>query len=110
MAELGKMTVTELVSKVLSDEHGDALKEAVAYLADALMEAEVEAQAGARYRERSPERKAGATATGSGAGRPEWVRSNWPSPSSARGPTSPASWSRGAGASRPSSPASRRPT
>jgi hypothetical protein len=40
MAELGRMTLEELVSKVLWDEHGDVLCRAVAYLADALMEAE----------------------------------------------------------------------
>lgn len=56
MADLGRMSIEELVSKVLADEHGDWLREAVAFLADALMEAEVEGLCGAGYRERSPER------------------------------------------------------
>jgi len=33
MADLGRMTIEELVSKVLADEHGDWLREAVAFLA-----------------------------------------------------------------------------
>lgn len=56
MADLGRMTIEELAGKVLADEHGDWLREAVAFLADALMEAEVEGACGAGYRERSPER------------------------------------------------------
>jgi transposase-like protein len=56
MADLGRMTIEELAGKVLTDEHGDWLREAVAFLADALMEAEVEQVCGAGYRERSPER------------------------------------------------------
>src|SRR5437867_11359362 len=56
MAEVGRMTIEELASKVLADEHGDWLREAVALVADALMEAEVEGLCGAGYRERSPER------------------------------------------------------
>lgn len=55
MADLGRMTIEELASK-LADEHGDWLLEAAAFLADALMEAEVEGICGAGYRERSPER------------------------------------------------------
>src|SRR5205809_7678376 len=56
MADLGRMTIEELLGKVLADEHGDWMREAVAFLADALMEAEVEGICGAGYRERSPER------------------------------------------------------
>jgi len=56
MADLGRMTIEELASKVLADEHGDWLREAVAFLAEALMEAEVEQACGASYRERSPDR------------------------------------------------------
>jgi putative transposase len=56
MAEFGRMTVEELAGKVLADEHGDWLREAVAFLAEALMETEVERVCGAAYRERSPER------------------------------------------------------
>jgi putative transposase len=56
MAELGRMTLEELVSKVLRDEHGDALRAAVAYLADAVMEAEAEGCCGAGYGQRTPAR------------------------------------------------------
>jgi hypothetical protein len=56
MADLGRMTIEELASKVLADEHGDWLREAVAFLVEALTEAEVEQACGAGYRERSPER------------------------------------------------------
>lgn len=40
----------------MTDLAGDWLRDAVAFLADALMEAEVEQACGAAYRERSPER------------------------------------------------------
>ncbi len=56
MADLGRMTIEEVASKVLADEHGDWLREAVTFLAAALMEAEVEQACGASYCERSPER------------------------------------------------------
>jgi hypothetical protein len=47
MAELGRMTPEGLVSKVLGDGHGDVLRGAVAYSADALMEAQVKERCGA---------------------------------------------------------------
>jgi putative transposase len=56
MGDVSTMTIQELASKVLADEQGDWLREAVAFLADALMEAEVEGICGAGYRERTPER------------------------------------------------------
>jgi putative transposase len=56
MADLGRMTIEEVAGKVLADGHGDWLREAVAFLAEALMEAEVEGVCGAGYRGRSPER------------------------------------------------------
>jgi transposase-like protein len=56
MADVGRMTIGELAGKMLADGHGDWLREAVAFLAEALMEAEVEAACGAGYRERSLER------------------------------------------------------
>ena len=46
----------ELLRKRLGEADLDFLREAVAILADAIMEAEVTAQAGADYGERSPER------------------------------------------------------
>ena len=41
MADLSRMTIEELASKVLADEHGDWLREAVAFLADTLMDAAI---------------------------------------------------------------------
>ena len=69
MADLGRMTVEEFVGKVLTDEHGDWVRQGVAYLADALIEAEVEELAGAAYGERSPERKRRRNGYGSGPSR-----------------------------------------
>jgi transposase-like protein len=58
MTDVGRMSVGELVSKVLADEHADVLRQAVVWLAQELMEAEVSQQAGASYGERSGERLA----------------------------------------------------
>jgi putative transposase len=58
MTDVGRMSVGELVGKVLADEHADVLPQAVCWLAHELMEAEVTAVAGAGYRERDPERTA----------------------------------------------------
>ena len=58
MADVGRMSVQELVGKVLADEHADVLRQAVVWLAQELMEAEVSQAAGAAYGERSGERVA----------------------------------------------------
>ena len=58
MTDVGRMSVGELVGKVLADEHVDLLRQAVVWLAQELMEAEVTAAAGAGYGERSGERVA----------------------------------------------------
>jgi transposase-like protein len=58
MTDVGRMSVAELVGKVLADEHADVLRQAVVWLAQELMEAEVTAAAGAGYGERSGERVA----------------------------------------------------
>ena len=58
MTDVGRMSVGELVGKVLADEHADVLRDAVCWLAQELMEAEVTAAAGAGYGERDPERTA----------------------------------------------------
>jgi putative transposase len=52
----GQVSVQELVGKVLPDEHADVLRQAVVWLAQQLMEAEVPAAAGVGYGERNPER------------------------------------------------------
>ena len=58
MTDVGRMSVGELVGKVLADEHADVLRQAVVWLAQELMEAEVTAVAGAGYGQRNPERAA----------------------------------------------------
>jgi transposase-like protein len=58
MTDVGRMSVQDLLSKVLPDEHADVLRQAVCWLAQQLMEAEVTAAAGAGYGQRSPERPA----------------------------------------------------
>jgi putative transposase len=58
MTDVGRMSVQDLVGKVLADEHADVLRQAVVWLAQQLMEAEVSQAAGAGYGERSGERVA----------------------------------------------------
>jgi mutator family transposase len=110
MTDVGRMSVGELVGKVLADEHTDVLCQAVVWLAQELMEAEVTQAAGASYGERSGDRvtrrngyreRAWDTRVGS-------IELAIPSCGKAR--TSQASWSRVAARSRPWSPSSRRLT
>jgi Transposase, Mutator family len=54
----GQDEVQELLGKVLVDEHADVLRQAVCWLAEQLMEAEVTVAAGAGYGGRSPDRTA----------------------------------------------------
>jgi putative transposase len=56
MADVPRITAQELVGKLMSAEHADLLREAVAWLCVELMEAEVAAQIGAAHGERNPER------------------------------------------------------
>jgi putative transposase len=58
MTDVGRMSVQELLGKVLADEHADVLRQAVGWLAQELMEAEVTAAGGAAYGERSGDRVA----------------------------------------------------
>ena len=58
MTDVGRMSVQELVGKVLAEEHPDVLRQAVVWLAEELMEAEVSQAAGAGYGERNPARAA----------------------------------------------------
>jgi putative transposase len=58
LTDVGRMSVQELLGKVLADEHADVLREAVVWLAHQLMEVEVTAAAGAGYGERSGDRVA----------------------------------------------------
>jgi putative transposase len=57
MTDVGRMSVGELVGKVLADEHA-VLRQAVVWLAQELMEAEVSQAAGAGYGEHHPGRVA----------------------------------------------------
>ena len=58
MTDVGRMSVGELVGKVLADEPADLLRDAVCWLAQELMEAEATAAAGAGYGQGDPERTA----------------------------------------------------
>ena len=57
MAELGRMTAEQAVDKVMASEHADVIREAVRFIIDALMEAEVSELAGAAFGERAPEQR-----------------------------------------------------
>jgi transposase-like protein len=70
MTDVGRMSIQELLGKVLADEHADVLRQAVVWLAQQLMEAEVTAAAGAAYGERSGERAARRNGDRERAGRP----------------------------------------
>jgi transposase-like protein len=56
MAEDRMMTAADVVAQVMSGEHGDWLREAVALIAQQVMEAEVEQRTGAARGERAPGR------------------------------------------------------
>jgi hypothetical protein len=56
MTDVGRMSVGELVGKVLADEHADVLRQAVVWLAQELMEVEGSQRAGAGDGERSGDR------------------------------------------------------
>jgi putative transposase len=56
MAEGQRMTAADVVAKVMASEHGDFVRDAVALVAQELMEAEITAEVGAARGEVSPER------------------------------------------------------
>ena len=58
MADPHNLSTDELVRKVLTDEHADLVREAVAFLCHQIMEAEVSAQIGAGLGERAPAERA----------------------------------------------------
>jgi transposase-like protein len=58
MTDMGRMSVQELLGKMLADEHADVLRQAVCWLAQELMEAKFSLAAGAGYGERHPDRTA----------------------------------------------------
>ena len=57
MADPHNLSADALVRKVLTDEHADLVREAVAFLCQQIMEAEVTAQIGAALGERAPEER-----------------------------------------------------
>jgi putative transposase len=58
MAEGPRMTAAQVADKLLSGEHGDVLRQSVAWMVAELMEAEVAAQIGAELGQRTPDRVA----------------------------------------------------
>ena len=56
MADRHRMTVDEVVSQLLSDEHADFLRESLKWMVEQLMETEVSELIGAGHGERTPER------------------------------------------------------
>ncbi|OWY61347.1 IS256 family transposase, partial [cyanobacterium TDX16] len=54
MADPHNLSTDELVRKVLTDDHADMVREAVSFLCQQIMEAEVSAQIGASLGERAP--------------------------------------------------------
>jgi putative transposase len=56
MAGAERMTVEEVVRKVLREEHGDVIRESVRAVAQELMETEVSELIGAAHGERSEDR------------------------------------------------------
>jgi hypothetical protein len=91
MTDVGRMSVQELLGKVLADEHADVLRQAVVWLAQELMEAEVSERAGAAMGSATLTGWPGGTAIGNGPGTLGWGRSSWPSPGCAPARTSQAS-------------------
>src|SRR3954466_11250379 len=94
MAGAERMTVEEVVRRVLREEHGDVIRESVRLVAQELMEAEVSELIGAQRGERSEDRathRNGYRPRGGTRGR---VRSSCRSRRSARAVTSRASCSR----------------
>jgi len=57
MADPHKLSADALVRKVLTDDHADLVREAVAFLCQQIMEAEVSAQVGAGLGERAPDER-----------------------------------------------------
>jgi putative transposase len=57
MAERPRMTAADLVDKLLTSEHGDVLRDSVAWLVAELMDAEVGELTGAELGERAPDRR-----------------------------------------------------
>src|SRR4051812_7536089 len=105
MAGADRMTIEEVVKKMLLDEHADVIREAVKAVAAEMMEVEVSELIGARHGERRPDDRA---TQRNGYRSRRWdTRAgeiNLEIPKLARAATSRASWSRGGAQSRRYSP------
>ena len=101
MAGADRMTIEEVVKRVLREEHGDVIREAVVAVCAELMEVEVSAQIGAERGERRPDdRMTHRNGYRAPSGRRGRGRSSCRSPSCAAAATSRAFSSRADGASR----------
>lgn len=58
MAGADRMTIEEVVRKVLSEDHADVIRESVRWVAQQMMESEVSELVGAELGERRPEDRA----------------------------------------------------
>src|SRR3954466_3011530 len=108
MAGAERMTIEEVVRRVLREEHGDVIRESVRAVAQELMEAEVSELIGAQRGERTEDRATHRNGYRRGAGTPR-VRSSCRSPRSGRAATSRASCSPGSDRSRRWYPSCSRP-
>jgi hypothetical protein len=109
VTDLGRMSVQDLVAKVLADEHAEVLRQAVVWLAEQLMRPRSARPPVGHMGSAAATGWRAATAIASGPGTPGWGRSSWPSPSCGKAATSRASWNRAADLSRRWSRSSRRP-
>jgi hypothetical protein len=100
MTDVGRMSVGELVGKVLAGEHADVLRQAVVWLAQELMEAEVTVAAGPAMANAARTGSPTVTATGRAAGTPGLGSWSCASPGCGPAATSRAFWSRVGGPSK----------
>jgi Transposase, Mutator family len=94
MAEGQRMTVEEVVAKLMSDEHVDFVRESLRWVVEQLMEAEVSQLIGAELGERTPDRATHRNGYRSRRWDTGPARSSCRSRSCAAAATSRASWSR----------------
>ena len=100
MAGAERMTIEEVVRKVLREEHADVIRESVRLVAQELMEAEVSELIGAAHGERTEDRATHRNGFDRGGGTRAPGRSSCISRRSVRGATSHRSCSPGSAASR----------
>ena len=109
MAERPRMTPAQLADKLLASEHADVVRASVAWMVAQLMEAEVTAQIGAKLGQRTPDRVAHRNGYRPRAWDTRAVALELRIQGCGPAATSPRSWSRAGGPSRPRLRWSRRP-